>query len=352
MTSKQLMQAALNGKRTERIPVTPHWWGLYKFEYAGMIDGYEGEARAWSCTGEQLAEIDRKFYEAFRPDMFHLTTGASQKRESEAERKEKARIREAVRELPSKAVIDAYIDSISETKEEVLESGVFDHIRILSERYGDEVFLMLNEGNSISWLLDPGGCLGFENGLISLIEKPNLMEYLIWRHYDMLLPRMEALREAGGHGYIGSETYCTGDIMSPSLYRSLVFPGQKHFYTSLDKLGLIPTAYFLGDVRPLLDDIKQLGARALLIEESKKTFNLDIAEIYERLEGEMCLFGNLDSVYTMQLGTAAEVERETRRQLAACQNGGFVMANGCPLSFSTPPENIKAMIHTVWEFSV
>ena len=63
----------------------------------------------------------------------------------------------------------------------------------------------------------------------------------------------------------------------------------------------------------------------------------------------MPLFGNLDSVYILQMGSREDVVRETRRQVKACHRGGFVMANGSPVSFKTPPGNIRAMIETVRE---
>jgi uroporphyrinogen-III decarboxylase len=347
MDRRKNMLMTLKCKPTEQIPVTPHWWGLYKFELAGHIDDYYSEAAAWDIYGEELADVDSVFYEEFKPDMLHLSTSASKIKDSDAVRKEKDRILKAVRSLESYSVIDEYIQANYPDKEEVIKSGVFDHVRILSDRYGQESVLMLNEGNPICWILDPDGCVGFEDGLIAMLEKPDKMEYLIHRSYEALLPRIVALKEMGADGYIGSETYCSADIMSPKLYHDLIFEAQKKFYNELCKIGLIPVTYFTGDIIPLLDDIKELGVKGLMVEESKKSFTLDIASIYERLEGQVCLFGNLDSVYALQLGTVDDVICETRRQISACNRGGFIMANGCPISFDTPAENIHAMIDTV-----
>ncbi|AEE98088.1 uroporphyrinogen decarboxylase family protein [Mahella australiensis] len=347
MNSRETMLKTLNCETADQIPVTPHWWGLYKFQLAGFLTGYDREAEAWSITGQELAEVDSLFYEKFHPDMFHLTTGAPKIKESEAIREEKRRIFEAVYKLESYSIIDEYIDSHYQDKEEIIKSGIFDHIQILSDKYKNECVLMLNEGNPISWILDPHGCVGFENGLISMIDKADKMEYLINKCYEAILPRMEALKEMGGDGYIGSETYCSADIMSPDMYRNLIFEAQKKFYTALDRMGLIPVVYFLGDINPLLDDIKQLGVKGLMVEESKKNFTLDIGSIYDRLEGQVCLFGNLDSVYILQKGSREDVVRETRRQISVCNRGSFVMANGCPISFNTPQNNILAMIETV-----
>jgi len=345
MNSKENMIKTLNGFNTGQIPVTLHWWGLYKFELCGVLQDYSREALAWSLSGSELAEIDSYFYEMFHPDMFHLTTGASKITESLAISVDKKRIFEAVYDLESYSVIDEYVAAFYEDKSTTIESGVFDHIKILSDKYGSNSLLFLNEGNPISWILDPHGCVGFENGLISMLEKPDKMEYLIHECYSALLPRMEALQSMGADGYIGSETYCSADIMSPDLYRNLIFEPQKTFYTSIEQIGLIPITYFLGNVNPLIEDIKKLGVKGLMIEESKKNFRLDVESIYDKLEKSMCLFGNLDSVKILQNGTINEVVDETIRQTKACNKGAFIMSNGCPLSFSTPPENIIAMIH-------
>jgi len=77
MSNKENTLKTLKRIMTDKIPVSPHWWGLYKFELAGMIKDYKNESKAWSLCGEELAQIDIDCYERFRPDTFHLTTGSS-----------------------------------------------------------------------------------------------------------------------------------------------------------------------------------------------------------------------------------------------------------------------------------
>ena len=350
MNKRDNILRTLKGENTGSIPATPHWWGLYKFAISGDLQDYSGEAKAWGLSGKALADVDSRFYEAFQPDMFHLSTGASRLIEDESERIEKKRIFDAVYDLESYTVIDEYIEAFYASKEEVLLCGIYDHVRILADKYGQETLILLNEGNPVSWILDPHGCVGFENGLISMLKKPDKMEYLLNRSYEAMLPRIEALREMGADGYIGSETYCSADLISPDLYRSLLLAPQKKFYTALKQMGLIPITYFLGDINPLLEDIKDLGAMGLMVEESKKNFRLDIGDIYQRLERQVCLFGNLDSIYMLQMGSKTQIQDETLRQVSACADGAFIMANGCPISFETPPDNIHTMLITAREY--
>lgn len=347
MTPMQRFMATLRCE-PNATAATIHWWGLYKFAHAGLIDGYEGSEKAWRITGTELADIDAQFYEDFLPDSFHLSTGHAKGRRatwfSDQANGDQSRLMRTVRNLESYEAIDEYIALISLTEQEVLDGGEFDHVRALSTRYGGTVPILLNEGNPISNILDPHGCVGFEEGLVGMLEEPDKMEYLIQRSYEAILPRMKALKASGADGYIGSETYCAPDLISPDLWRTLILPAQAEFYQAIERIGMIPICYFLGDVLPILDDIKGMGIRALMVEEGKKTFPLPIGEIYDRLEQSICLFGNLDSVYVLERGTEDEVRQEVRRQIYACKKGGFIMSNGCPVSFGTPPKNIYAMI--------
>ena len=163
---------------------------------------------------------------------------------------------------------------------------------------------------------------------------------------------MRVLQRLGAHGYIGSETCVSCDILSPKTFRSVILPALRHFYTEIDRLGLLPVTYFLGEILPILDDITSTGARALMIEEPKKDFHLDAPEIHTALQGRMALFGNLDSIYHLLWGNTAAISAETHRQCSCARKGKFIMACGSPLCYDTPQANIKAMINTARAYPI
>ena len=351
MTSKEIVINTINGTPAERIAVTPHWWGLYKFEIAFGMKDYSEEYKAWGVDSEALANVDSEFYELFKPDIFHLTTAPSLTPLAEERNRRIWDSLEKMRESLSCSDIDAYIDAIYQDEDEIIQSRIFSHVTILREKYPD-VFIVVNEGNPICSVLDPHGIIGFERGLIALKENPGFMAELTYKLYEVVLPRMRALKAAGADGYIGSETYCSCDLISPETYKDIIYPAQKYFYTETKNTGLYPFVYYCGEVLPILDYICELGADALLVEESKKNFRLEISEIYKKIGGRMTLFGNLDSVDILQKGTKEDVRKETVRQISTCGNGKFIMANGCPISFSTPIANVMEMIETAKNFAL
>jgi uroporphyrinogen-III decarboxylase len=348
MNRKQRLIEVLNGEGGLPVPAAAHWWGVYKFQLAGFMAETEDANPGWSLSGADLAAVDSLFYETFQPDLIHLSSGAWNHLPADDERSRARReLRPAVMALNSKQAIDDYIHATSLTEDEVLAAGIYDHVPLLVEKYGGEAMVMVNEGNPVCGVFENHGPVGdFQDALIATIEHPENLGYLIWKQYDALLDRMRALKRRGADGYIGSETCVSADILSPKVFRAVVFPALKHFYTEIDRLGLIPVTYFLGDINPLLGDIGAMGVKGLMVEESKKAFRLDVVDIRKRLDGRVALFGNVDSIYHLLHGTPDAVAAESRRQCAAAQYGPFILSNGSPVCLNTPRDNLLAMLES------
>ena len=350
MNSKDLVINTLHGIKTEKIPVCPHWWGVYKHEFAAKQKIELAIPEGKSVSAKQLADICSVFYEYFKPDWFHLGSKQWIIDPLSGRRKLIDKLGMEAAKLVSKKIIDEFIAVSTLTSAELIKTGTYEHVKLLAKKYGNTSFICVNEGNPICGVLDPSSTPGFENGLIAMLEKPKMFEYFVFRIYEAALNRIIALKECGARGYIGSETYIGADLISPSLYKELVFPAHKYFYKKTKTLGLEPIAYITGDVLPLLPLINTLDISALMVEDPKKNFKLDIIDIRKNLSGKIALFGNLDSVETLWRGTIKQVREETLRELQAAKSGPFIMANGSPIALDTPAKNIKEMIDTVKSF--
>lgn len=324
----------LAGEGVKQACVCPHWWGVYKFEIA--------ERRTKAPM--PLEDVDILFYETFHPDSFHLGAAEIRPEFHDPRQDERARLLEEVRRLEDPAAVSRFVQMCRYTPREVREAGVYAHVERIAQRYHGQAFIVMNEGNSICDILNPGGIIGFEEGLVALLEKPDLMRELILGLYQARLDWVRQLRSFGCHAYMGSETYASADVMSPAVYERLVFPAQQFFYSAVREAGLVPIVYFLGDVNPLIDYINELGVAALLVEESKKRFELDVVEIRKRLSPGITLFGNIDSVHTLLHSNEQDVRRAVREQMRAAEHGRFVVANGSPIAPGTPERNVHAMI--------
>jgi len=370
MNSKERMMTALNGKKPDMVPVAPHWWGTYKFEVFGLNpDIYQ-----WAGP-ETLTCIYVNFYEKFKPDWFHLHGGTPREYSKYKVEEVDGRIflindqgyrdeigKDGVLDsqrkrprvnLSNKQEIEDYIRKyIRLPSNAIIERGYTDHLKYISEKYGDEVFIAVNIGSPICEALDPNGYLGFEEGLIFFHTQPKMLRYFLERCYEEHLEWAKAYSLAGAHALVISETYISADIISPVMYYRLLFDIHSHYFRKIEERGLIPLVYFCGNINPLIDYIKDIGVRGLLVEESKKGFKIDILELKKRLGKEVCLFGNIDTIRVLRRGTPQDVEQAVQEQLKAAKDGGFVISNGSPLAPGTPPQNIHAMIEAARKYGI
>jgi uroporphyrinogen-III decarboxylase len=123
-----------------------------------------------------------------------------------------------------------------------------------------------------------------------------------------------------------------------------VKPYTAQIIAAFKRLGVIGVYYMCGDVMPQLDAVMGMSPEALAVEESKKGFEIDIAEIRRRVGDSTALLGNFDAIHLLEHGSREDMEREVRRQIDACAlNGGFAMSMGSPMTLTTPPQRLDLL---------
>lgn len=361
MNSQDRMLRVLSGESVSPPPVVLHSWGDYKVELAGhhpKFQYYQG--------GRELAEIERTFHERFRPDWMHLGSAGWKGFWDRARKVEDGRAYLAsadgvrwieVRDdysladysdvpwwgkgptlrLESKAEIDEFYEQIAHSEQQIIESGRFEHMRMLSVT-PDRPLIAINDGAPGSWLHG----WSFEDTAIACADKPDLVAYCIYKDCERFLTDVRAAKACGADAYIFSEGFPGSlDNISPAMHERLEGDTKRWFYSEVRKIGVLPIGYWLGDVRPNMALINSLDMAGLMVEESKKTFTLDPVEIRRMLRPEVCLFGNVDSTL-LRRGTTDEVRAQVRGQPKAAEYGPFVLANGSPIVPGTPAENLDA----------
>ena len=354
MNSKERMQNVLAGRQTDVMPVGAHAWGLYKFQLAGVISGYEEEDKAWATGGKQLAEIESKYYETFKPDFLHLSEGPCVYPKHKMLDPGYNELMEELRQLETKSVIDTFVNECYPSVDEYLKTERFEHVRLLSEKYGSEVFIALHNATPVNDVFDQDGFLGgFQEAMIAAMENTDMVAYLIYKSHEKHLDYQRALASCGAHAHISTEAYLSAELVSPKLYERLLFEAQKNYYKGVRDAGLSPIMCFWGNINPLLKYFKQLDIDGIFVEESRKGYVLDVAKIKKELEDSITVFGNIPGETLLLHGTPEEVEKETRRMMDSLQNKKrFVMSTGTPLAFDTPEENIIAMFRAAREYKL
>jgi uroporphyrinogen-III decarboxylase len=346
MNSKEKMFRVLRGEETDVMPVGAHAWGLYKFQLEGLINGYEDEDSAWATGGEDLARIEENYYRKIIPDFLHLSEGPCVYPKHKMQAPEYRELMRELRLLESKSVIDTFVNECYPEPEAYLSGPRFEHVRLLADRLGDEVFIALHNATPVNDVFDNEGFLGgFQEAMISSLEKTEILAYLVYETHMKHLDYQRALAACGAHAHISTEGYMSADLVSPSLYEKILFGAQKDYYKGVRATGLIPIMCFWGNVNPLLKFFKQLDIDGLMIEESRKGFVIDAAEVKRDIGDGITIFGNLPGETLLLHGTPDEVAAGTREMIDSLDDKRrFIMCTGTPIAFDTPVENLHAMI--------
>jgi len=214
-------------------------------------------------------------------------------------------------------------------------------VETLCHQLGDDYFVYTGAAAPFWSLYD---LLGFEEMMTALCDMPEVMCAMMDRFLEATLSSLHDYKAAGCHGVRVEECFASADIISPSMYERFVHPYEERFFTGIRYLGLKSILYFCGDVTPRLPAIRRLPIDALMVEESKKDFTIEIGAVREAVGEDLCLFGNIDVYEVLLKGSAEALEAEIARQIAAAgAKGRFIVGVGSPVTLDTPPERIDML---------
>jgi hypothetical protein len=245
-------------------------------------------------------------------------------------------------QFSSREDVEARMPIIS--TDEWLDRGDFDLPRQVVADYGDQYFISTILDTPYSDMYD---YLGFRGLLVIQRHNPDLFRYLLERRLMQSKENMTAWATTGIHGIYVEEVFSGADIISPQSYEFFVFNFNQPYFQHMRSTGLLPIHYVCGDVMPRLEYMVQYDVAAVAVEESKKKFQIEIAEVIERVAGRKAVFGNIDSIRFGIHATPDEMSTEVRRQAGSgVKARGFIVSTGSPFPLETNPDMIDTMIAT------
>jgi hypothetical protein len=220
----------------------------------------------------------------------------------------------------------------------VLRDGSADLARRVLADFGAALYPL---GYVASPLWRVYGILGFEGMMELIATRPALVRHAAERFLEHALADVRVQARAGALGFWIEE--CLTDMISPEAYQVLNLPLLQRLVAAIRAEGCRSMYYFCGNPAGKWDLLEAVGADALALEESKKGFTIDMADVVARAAGRYVVLGNLDAVGVLQNGTDAELAAEVRRQLAAGRRnrGRFIMSLGSPATPATPVARLR-----------
>jgi uroporphyrinogen decarboxylase len=184
------------------------------------------------------------------------------------------------------------------------------------------------------------------------IDHPALLDELRELHHARLMEELEYALQAkpdliltGGSGSI--------TIASPKLWRKYALPTLVEICQVCAGRGVPTMLHACGKEKYILKtcaEETQLSCINPL--EVPPMGDITLAEAKEMVAGtQLTLMGNLHTTDTMLLGSVDQVKAAARKAIHdAGQGGGFILSTGDQCGWSTPDENIFALVETAREY--
>ena len=310
-----------------------HWRERYKYEVHGehtfMVDTRTGQQ--WPMSDDNCTVLMDELPD---PGPFHFERGEV---EVAVNGKQYFAISDKF-DIRCKADVDRLFPL--EPADSVIERGMFEVIRTMAKKCGDEQYI---EAGGIGGIFRFAmGITGFPDGYIFMREKPAVLKHLLERLTKQNIEYAKAYKVLGADGVHTADFWTDGNLISQEDWMEFVFPYTQEFIRRTRQIGLKVKYYFVGNVRPRLQSLRELEFDSLQLEQ---TCGVDFQEVRKILGPEVCLHTNLDARYLMKHGTPAEIEAELANQVqAAGGSSRLICSIGGEISPDTPPENLDALI--------
>jgi uroporphyrinogen-III decarboxylase len=368
MNGREKIEAAFSPQGTDEIPAVICYEEIYVRDHWSQVTACPWWYRASPDLAHQMA-WRRHFMEGVGQDWFELPQCAPEFERQNQEillegdsafcvnrlTGERRKIsRSVVGGWSSRSGLDSiHPEFIAQTPDEVeqlipspssfdagqyIQEGRAKLASLLLQEYGRDLYPIFGVSAPL-W-----GCYyiwGFENLMLFIASDPALVHYACKRQLEWSLDGIRQAAALGAKGLWIEE--CMVDMISRSAYQALSLPFIQAMVDETRSLGLHSIYYFCGSPKGKLDLLLASGADALSLEESKKGFTIDIAEVAEFINGRCALLGNLDAIHLLPNASAAELRVEIARQIAAGwrNRGRFVMSIGSPVTPGTLPQRVR-----------
>jgi uroporphyrinogen decarboxylase len=340
MNSKERVQAVIEGRIPDRVPVCLHNFLMASREAGVTMEQYRTDPAA--IAKAHLHALEKYGHDCVLVDIDTTMLAEAMGARADAAPNEPGHIAApAIRSLDEVDLLRP-VDPYRDGRIPVLLEAV----RILAKELGNEFGL---RGNCDQAAFDLSCLLrGNEEFLMELASEPEhpAIHRLLEVCYASHVAVHRAVHEAGAQFTSMGDSFCSPDVISPQMYEQFARPYQERLVRELAAEGIFTVIHICGDTTRI---VESLGTYPFC------GFELDYktdAALAKRTAGAgHVLFGNIDPSGIIARGTPEQV-REAARSLIEIwkPGGGFVLNAGCAIPASTPPENLRALVDAAEEF--
>jgi uroporphyrinogen-III decarboxylase len=348
MSGKEAVLQAMAGEKPDKTPVfISAYWDYW-------VRAADDDPFNWAYGGYQKQiDIEKKAALRHRGASIHRTRGC----EKELTKSVATHDLPAAGSPPWTSLIEKYLPQLVvfdeapekqvEKEEDIAEVIRLDgrinngenteYIEHLTKEIGKDIFVA---ASGFGVFPHTRRCLGgVEKTMLSLMDNPRLVEKVMDALLSCYERSISLVARAGCDG-VWHGAYNEGtDMISPKLWKRMIYPRHRRFVELCHKENLRAICWFLGDCTPLVELIADAGYDMLVLEQPRCGYDVNLGEIRKRVGNDLCLSGWLPELDIIQ------DNRDVLRKLiygqyeSAGQDGAFIFSTSM-LDSSVNPETI------------
>jgi len=134
-------------------------------------------------------------------------------------------------------------------------------------------------------------------------------------------------------------------LFAPSLWRRLIKPRLRDVWRVYQSRGIPIIHHSCGDIRPILDDLVDLGLEVL---NPLQPEAMPLEEVAQRYGPHLSFYGGISEQKVLPFGTPDQVRTEVERCVEVLgKYGGYIIAPSQTITSDVPAENVRALLDTM-----
>ena len=341
MSSLERVQAVLNGRRPDRVPVIPQSF-LFSAQNSGYSIGQINRNPRLMAESHRLCQ--EKFgYDGCIIDVDDATLAEAcgakviYRPDAVAAVDEHHPAVEDLRDVPDLKLPDPARDGRLSEWMETAER--------LMDMIGDHVFIM---GRADQGPFDVLALLrGPQDFMCDLMTEDddvifNALEWATQAHIIFA----KAMRDISHCTSMG-DSYAGPNLVSPAIYRKFAMPYEKRVVDAVQTPEKPYSIHICGDASMILEDMGRTGARLLELD-----WKVDMGQARRVLPDDVVIMGNVNPSDPMYLGTPEQVLAQSKAIIEGTGGRGLILSSGCALGANTKPENVAALVQAAKLYGV
>ncbi len=135
------------------------------------------------------------------------------------------------------------------------------------------------------------------------------------------------------------DSYAGPNLISPAMYRQFALPYEIQVVNAVQTEDKPYSVHICGDTNLIMADMATNGARLLEVD-----WQVDMGKARQLLPDNVTIMGNIDPSDPLVLGTPEQVLAKAKNIIETTGGKGLILSSGCAMGPNTKPENMRAMI--------